>query len=577
MANNSDEVKIVKGKVLFDRDEELDDVEASDEDVESIISTVKKLWNRYLHMDLEGFGSLLASDVTRLSQRTRLVQQGAKAVLECMESEWEAFERPENLIAEEMTLRWMEISVDDEEEASFAIVLYWVEIEAGARWHYDDQGIVLQMLSRRSDTWKLVHQTDVWSTDYDLDEEEPGKDPTFIFDYVYPVADLDRAVKFYTPLLGKPDTVTDDRAFFGLRGTKFILDATDLHGCAKVRKNLPNGYAVIYVSDIAEEKTRLLDKGVTFLAYSDGDFVDIGGDRGILIQDKAGNVIAIAERGSGEYQGAKPSIAGLEEDNPYIAAARAIAWAWLTQDAETIVEYHGEDSQWFDDTRTSTRGMEPGGSDLQEALAEVYWPYYESRESGLPIDMTASHVQTRQLDCYTVVSYLRTFVGKGGHPFRETAFVTHVFEDEETVMYTMIISATRSEGLAIELDYTGHPVDDLKEAASFYTKTMELGDPYLDEDWRGWWSNNAVYGAYTSDPDEDGIPQEGMTNGYVSFWVQSAQQAYDYLKSNGGNFPVISAINDKKGLDVNPGYIQCVSTDSEGNLIVFTEYSGKKK
>lgn len=579
MGKKSDgkDIKVVKGKVIFDADEELDDVEASDEDVEAIVDTVKKIWTSYLHMDKAALGKLMADDVTRLSQRTRFVQQGVKAVLAGFDDEWQAFERPDNLIAEEMTLRSMEITVDDEEEATYANVLYWVEIEAGARWHYEDQGVILQVFSKDSGAWQLVYQTDVWSTDYDLDEDEPGEAPTFVFDYVYPVKDLAKAVEFYSPVLGTPDAVTKTRAFFGLRGPKFILDASGLHGFSEVRENLPNGYGVIYVEDIKAEQKKLSDKDVTFLGGSDEKLLDIGGDKGILIQDTAGNVVALAQKGSAGKVSGGPSIKGLDDSDDYVKAAKKIAWAWLTQDAKTIIKYHGEDSQWLDDTRTSTRGMEAGGADLKEALTDEYWPHYEASDEGLVIDMVASDVRTRKVGDYTIVSYLRTFEGKGLYPFREMAFVTHVFSDEETVDYTMIVSATRSNGFVVELDYTGHPVDDLEAAEDFYTNIMELGDPYVDEEWRGWWSNNTVYGAYTSDPDDDGIPVEGRTNGYVSFWVRSAQQTYDYFKSRGGQFPVIPSINEKKGLDVNPGYTQCVATDAEGNVAVFTEYSGKKK
>jgi len=39
----------------------------------------------------------------------------------------------------------------------------------------------------------------------------------------------------------------------------------------------------------------------------------------------------------------------------------------------------------------------------------------------------------------------------------------------------------------------------------------------------------------------------------------------------------VSAINIKKGIDTQPGYKQVVATDSEGNLVIFTEYSGQRK
>jgi catechol 2,3-dioxygenase-like lactoylglutathione lyase family enzyme/ketosteroid isomerase-like protein len=575
-ASKGDDIKVIKGRVLFDADEELGDVEASEEDQAALIKTVKTLWDRYLHMDLEGFGALLAKDVTRMSQRTRELQSGSAEVLAGMPKEWESFERPDNLIAEEMTLRSMEITVDDEEEASAATVVYWVEIEAGARWHYDDQGVVLQAFEKHKGAWKLVHQIDVWSTDYDLDEEEPGAEPTFLFDYVYPVKDLARAVDFYTPLLGKPDAVIGSRAYFGLRGPRFILDSSDLAGHAVVRDQLPNGYAAIYVSDLDAERKRLIDKGVTFLAGTDRKNLAQAGDEMALLRDASGNVVALVQRDFGSATGAS-EVRGLDGDGPYLAAARALAQAWIGLDAATLARYHGDDGSWIDDTRTSTRGLEYGKDALKKAFKEAYWPRYDRSDKGICARLEASSVSVRKVGEQTLVSYVRQLTGTGPHPFRERAFVTHVFDDKNTIAYSFTVSASRSEGLAVELDYTGHPVADLKKAEHFYTETMALGSPYVDEEWRGWWSNNTVYGAYTADPARDGIPQKDHTNGYVSFWVRSAEEAHAYLKAHGSSFPVIPAINTKAGIDKNPGYTQAVGTDSEGNVVIFSEYSGKKK
>lgn len=573
--DEDDDVKVIKGRVLFDQDEELGDVEASDRDVKALVGAVKKYWDRYLHMDGEGLGSILDSDVIRMSQRSREHQRGAAAVVAGMKKEWEAFERPENLIAEEMTLRWMEISVDDEEEASAATITYFVEIEGGARWHYEDQGFVLQAFRKEGASWRLVHQIDVWSTDYDLDEEEPGEEATFVFDYVYPVNDLARAVKFYSALLGPPDAVSDGRAYFGLRGVKFILDSSSLGGFAQVRQGLPSGYAVMHVASLEEEMKKLAARKVKVLAGADGSLVR-GGDRMVLIEDVAGNVLALAQREMGSSNGST-SLAGLEGDDPHVKAAREIAAAWLGMDARTIARYHGDEGSWLDDTRTSARGLESGAKAISQALEKVYWPRYDRGSAGVCAAMVASSVSVKQVGEQVVVSYVRSLTGTGSHPFRERAFVTHVFDDTKTVAYTVIAAATSNEGLVIELDYTGHPVPDLDEAERFYSKTMQLGDPYEDDEWRGWWSNNAVYGAFTSDPDEDGLPQRGKSNGYVSFWVRSAEKTHEYLKGQGVSFPLIASISEKTGVDRYPGYTQVVSTDSEGNLLAFTEYTGKKR
>jgi hypothetical protein len=64
------------------------------------------------------------------------------------------------------------------------------------------------------------------------------------------------------------------------------------------------------------------------------------------------------------------------------------------------------------------------------------------------------------------------------------------------------------------------------------------------------------------------------SNGYLSLWVRSAEQAYSYLVAQGADFPLIPAINDVAGIDPQPGYTQVYATDSEGCGVVFTEYTG---
>ena len=63
----------------------------------------------------------------------------------------------------------------------------------------------------------------------------------------------------------------------------------------------------------------------------------------------------------------------------------------------------------------------------------------------------------------------------------------------------------------------------------------------------------------------------------MSFWVRSVDKIYSYLQEKGTSFPVISAINNYRGIDKQAGYTQLVATDSEGNVIIFTEYSGRPR
>ncbi|MCB1190737.1 MAG: hypothetical protein H7A23_11410 [Leptospiraceae bacterium] len=75
----------------------------NEDELGSLSNAVKKMWEKYLQMDKEGYSQYLSEDVRRMSQRTRKLQDGKKAVLFGLQKEWEAFERPDNVISEEMT------------------------------------------------------------------------------------------------------------------------------------------------------------------------------------------------------------------------------------------------------------------------------------------------------------------------------------------------------------------------------------------------------------------------------------------------------------------------------------------
>ena len=67
-------------------------------------------------------------------------------------------------------------------------------------------------------------------------------------------------------------------------------------------------------------------------------------------------------------------------------------------------------------------------------------------------------------------------------------------------------------------------------------------------------------------------PIPHRSNGYADFSIRSAEEVYKYLKSKGASFPVVEAINDTSGIDEQPGYNQILAIDSEGNLVVFSDY-----
>ncbi len=533
-----------------------------------IQAAIIALWQAYLRLDAPNYAGHFATDAIRLSERSSGRQAGRAAIQASLPAEWEAFERPKNVIAEKMTVSHAEFSV----EGGYATTVYWVEIKGGTLWDYIDQGLVFQAFAKKDGQWQVVHHTDAWSLDYQADIQKPGTDTTVDFEYAYPVKDLARAVKFYTPVLGTPESVTATRASFYLKGARFILETNTWADSAQVRKNLPNGYPLFLVSNLQAEVAHLKQGNVKLL----GAPQKIGTDYYCAGLDLDENLFLLWEKNFKTSGATVPTVSGFPVGNSFAQAAQRVIQAWATMDGTTLATAHAPKATWFDNMRVKQRGQERGAQ-IVPALQTVYWPLYDHGNHGLAVQLTASNVHVRAFGTQQIVSYDLRLNGRGAHPFQDSAYITHVFNNTQHVTQTFIVENNHTNALVLELDYTGAPVQDLDAARRFYIKKLKLGDGYSDESYYGFWSNHAVFGLYEADPDEDHLPQPRKANGYMSFWIHSAQETYAYLKQAGCSFPVIPAINDQSGIDKQPGYTQIVATDSEGSVIIFTEYTGRPR
>ena len=160
--------------------------------------------------------------------------------------------------------------------------------------------------------------------------------------------------------------------------------------------------------------------------------------------------------------------------------------------------------------------------------------------------MDITSVAEKKLGKWSILCYHRELIGKGSHPFRETAWVSQIFEEgveNPKLASSFVVRANNTNAPVKELDYTGYPVSSLRAAEKFYTDILMLGNPYKDSAYRGYWSNNSVFGIYTSKLKRDGLPRPHKTNGYVSFWINSAKETHAYLQKQGSTFQKIPAIN----------------------------------
>ena len=209
-------------------------------------------------------------------------------------------------------------------------------------------------------------------------------------------------------------------------------------------------------------------------------------------------------------------------------------------------------------------------------LPRDYWSRYDRSPAGLSADLHLSDLQLRSLGSRSVVSHAWELSGTGPQAFRDTALVTHLLDAQARPLVTLVVAATAAPKLAMQLDYVGYPVDSMPRATDFYQHTMAWGTPYRDTDWRGWWSGSgSVLGIYPAVPADDGLPRPGVPSGYLSLWVRSAREAEAWLQKQGSTFPAIPAINDGvRGRTRLPGYEQVVGTDTEGNVLILTQYTG---
>lgn len=576
------ECAVRPGLVRFDATDVIAS-DASDADERDIRDAIRSAWEAYLRVDERALARWLTDDSIRMSGRwgAGAVQRGAEAIAAGLAAEAEAYERGSGVIDQEHLLSQAEIHVDGDA----ATVVYWDTGKSGYRWCGEEQGAVVQVLVKDGHRWRIAHWTDSFSSGYDLERRAPGRE-SFRFDFSYPVRDLERAIAFYAPLLGEPEARTADRASFVLPlGSRFVLDASGLQGIAQLTPEMPNGWATLQVEDVQSERDRLLEAGVTFI--DDGEIFEDGVDRYVIGLDEPDhNPFVLVQRGEGSGPApATPS--GLEGEGAGLATVRELTSAWVNADAEALAELYGERGRLYDDTRVKTRGFEVG-PDLAEALQTVYWPRFDrsleepgaSSPYGRPLSVQLQAVGTtsRVYGDRIVVSYLQVLTGTGDHPFRETALVTHLLDQQGRPLLSFTTTSDVLEGgRVLGPDYIGYPTTSVSDhTEDFYTDTMAFGAPYVDRAYRGWWSDNdSVYGTYGARPERDGLPRPGQTSAYDSFWVRSAEDTLAYLESTDARFPVIPAITGHSGLQRYRGYAQVVATDSEGNVVLFTEYTGE--
>ncbi|MBS2035241.1 hypothetical protein JST97_09640 [bacterium] len=545
--------EVVEGQAEADRD--------------GLRQAIQNYWQAYLDEDSPRLLASLQPDVTRMCKQAGPAQHGRDQVARQITDEWSAFERKQGKIATCFRIR--QASLHRQGKSAYAS--YWLESKGGDRWDYSDQALIFQTLVHTREGWQISHQIESWSLDYDLDQQSPGT-PTLEFDYVYPVAHLPRALKYYQPVMGQPEWVNDRAASFNLGGPRFQLRVDPLEGKASCRPGFPSGYAVFYVSDLMTLQQRLKRTNTPFLLGTQTRPLYQGPDPYLVVADPSGNLAVLMERRFVKAKdGLPPQVNGFEGKNPYEQAAGRVARAWMATSEQQLQALVRPDCRWFDDRRTRVLGQQKDRSATLEVLKSAYWTRYDRGPQGVEARLSARDIRVSPQPDGALVTYQARLTGLGRHPFGESFLVVQRFDRQLRLAESYMVANDKPSGLVRDLDYTGYPVTDLKSAGDFYSKLLQL-ERYEDTDYLGWWSNFAVFGIYKARLSEDELPLSGRSNGYASFWVASAEQALRHAQKHGGRFPVIPAINSSSGISREPGYRQLYTTDSECNGLLFTEY-----
>jgi len=571
------------GKVTFNPSE-LVAGDASDSDVRDVMDTIVALHQSWIGADAAAYVDRVTSDVTRLTSWSGGIQSGPQEVARGLPDEWGFLELAADghTRSANMTIRRAEVSVQDQT----AKALYWVDMVSGettsianhvSDWAYGNRGLILQGFVKEGGCWKLSHESDSWWLAYDPVAKAPARSGTasFRYDFTYPVNDLARAVRFYSTFLGQPEVQTPTYAAFDMGGPRLVLDNTGLDGFAPVRPGLPNGYNTIYVDDLAKTVARLEAAGTKFLTgirNRGSDLYTVGGD-------PAGNVFVLMQRVypvADHPAPGTPSVAAADGTPAgVVATVQELESAWLRTDERGIMAAGiGNDSRWFDSSRLNNRGVDRGPNGIRDGLA-ANWNQYDRSKSGLAASMTIRSLHAKRFGTGAIVTYERELSSQGEHPFKQVAFVTHIFEKGAEgriqLSETFITKMHRPTGEVQNLDYVETPEPDLQAARGFYGDTMSFGKPYSDEAWYGFWSIKSVFGIYAADR-ADGV-QAGRANSSASLVINSVEDTRDQLESMGSTFPVIPSINSRGGTDDEGNYLTLLATDSEGNAVVFSEYN----
>lgn len=529
-------------------------------------------YTAWLSRDLRACHAVLDPDVLRAMPDVPEVQSGREAVLAGLPREWSAFEQT---AAGDSALTFVLRDVRAQREGDAALLHFHASITGGTRWTFEDASghAVLFRRSGPDGDWRLVFETAAMGITLDREGTDRAQDDGgFAYDYAMPVRDLARAMRFYQPLLGAPEAVVGKVAAYQLNGSRLFLDGSGAAPASAPRRGLPNGWPIVIAHDPQRAQEAAEAAG---LAFADAP-QNFGGHRVRFGFEPGGNLIALALApvpARHETRQALQIAAALMGRTPPAALAqaeRALHADGFGGDAATLQSPLAPRAAVLDASQPQASGWSQGR------------PAADLLAAALPrngkVRLSAAHIVSA--GPWWVFVRQRTTVGPA--PWNRQAQALHALVyDSRTarVALSLTAAAARPTALAIDFDYAGIPATAEQWSMAAAALRGLTGDPetYTDTDWLGLWGDRAVLGLFTADPDVDGMPRPQAASTYLSLWVSDINAALAYARNAGASLPVVPAINEQAGIDRQPGYAQVYLSDSEGNGLVLTEYSGRSR
>jgi ketosteroid isomerase-like protein len=557
------------GKLIFDP-AQIKVRGGSAEDVSAIATLIEKYHRAWLSRDAVATATLLDADVVRF--RGNSARFGSAAVLKRMARESRG-ERPEGYAGStELALRDVQLSIDGDTATAF----YRIDTHVGARWEFSDLLTVKQAFHQTDGRWTLFHHVESERLDDSnapaLPDREPNRRTPFVLDFAYPVKNLTRAIAFYAPFLGEPDMVTKERASFSLLDSHFELEAAPFDDRITIKHGAGNGYGIINVPDLDAVRAILETTGTKKTDVPKA----CGPDLCLIAEDPSKNIVVWRQHQAVvSSEAARPTLSFSDTTKERAPAElQRVLQAWMNADHVALVRHVTKDSVWVDDALTQPLGVAMGRDAIGDALV-ARWGMLDRGTDGLQADMSVTELRTRTFGAGQIVTFELALQRRGAHPVLEHSFVSQFwmpYAGESKIKSAFIARKFVDSDMPVsDLDYTAYPLLHMGEAGRFY-RTVLGTEPYRDSNWFGFWSVNSVFGMLRSPKNTPFKPYPHRNNGYADFTMRSAEEVLGMLQKSGAELPHVPGINNRAGIDPNPGYRQVLAIDTEGNLINFSEY-----